>query len=217
MAPSIGNEVDPSHFQNTLLQVVSEKTGYPVEMLELNMDMEADLGIDSIKRVEIFGVLTKQNPEISGINPKELTELRTLAQIVDFVSSHFKGNPRTNQPVSEKSVSSPPTTENTRSSNEEVAPSIGNEVDPGHFQNTLLQVVSEKTGYPAEMLELNMDMEADLGIDSIKRVEIFGVLTKQNPEISGINPKELTELRTLEEIISYVSSNQKKKFRDNQF
>ena len=36
----------------TLLSITSEKTGYPVEMLELDMDMEADLGIDSIKRVE---------------------------------------------------------------------------------------------------------------------------------------------------------------------
>ena len=67
-----------------------------------------------------------------------------------------------------------------------------------------MEVVSEKTGYPAEMLELNMDMEADLGIDSIKRVEIFGALTKQYPEMSGINPNELTELRTLGEIVSYV-------------
>ncbi|MEA5576662.1 beta-ketoacyl synthase N-terminal-like domain-containing protein, partial [Anabaena sp. UHCC 0451] len=36
-----------------LLNITSEKTGYPIEMLEYDMDMEADLGIDSIKRVEI--------------------------------------------------------------------------------------------------------------------------------------------------------------------
>ena len=69
----------------------------------------------------------------------------------------------------------------------------------------LLEVVSEKTGYPAEMLEMNMDMEADLGIDSIKRVEIFGALTKQYPSMAGINPSELTELRTLGEIVTYVA------------
>jgi hypothetical protein len=40
----------------------------------------------------------------------------------------------------------------------------------------LLDIVSEKTGYPSEMLELDMDMEADLGIDSIKRVEILGAM-----------------------------------------
>jgi len=51
------------------------------------MDMEADLGIDSIKRVEIFGAMTEQYPEISGIDPKELTELRTLAQIVDYIEA----------------------------------------------------------------------------------------------------------------------------------
>ena len=56
-------------------------------MLELGMDMEADLGIDSIKRVEIFGALTAQYPEMSGINPNELTELRTLGEIVDYVSA----------------------------------------------------------------------------------------------------------------------------------
>ena len=84
-------------------------------------------------------------------------------------------------------------------------------MDVNILTTSLLQVVSEKTGYPAEMLELTMDMEADLGIDSIKRVEIFGALTKQHPEMSGINPNELTELRTLLEIVNFVSSNGKKK------
>ncbi|NJL32937.1 MAG: hypothetical protein HC893_02645, partial [Chloroflexaceae bacterium] len=45
-----------------LLAVVSDKTGYPVEMLDHAMDLEADLGIDSIKRVEILGTLQEQFP-----------------------------------------------------------------------------------------------------------------------------------------------------------
>ena len=40
----------------------------------------------------------------------------------------------------------------------------------------LLAIVRERTGYPAEMLRLDLDLEADLGIDSIKRVEILGSL-----------------------------------------
>ena len=31
----------------------------------------------------------------------------------------------------------------------------------------LVQILSERTGYPAELLEPNLDLEADLGIDSI--------------------------------------------------
>ena len=38
-----------------LLEIVSERTGYPTDMLDLDADLEADLGIDSIKRVEIAG------------------------------------------------------------------------------------------------------------------------------------------------------------------
>ncbi|MFO0659219.1 MAG: phosphopantetheine-binding protein [Polyangiaceae bacterium] len=37
----------------------------------------------------------------------------------------------------------------------------------------MLTIVAEKTGYPAEMLGADMELEADLGIDSIKRVEIL--------------------------------------------
>jgi hypothetical protein len=43
-------------------------------------------------------------------------------------------------------------------------------------REVLWQVVADKTGYPADMLEPAMALEADLGIDSIKRVEIFSAL-----------------------------------------
>lgn len=45
-----------------LLEVVAEKTGYPVEMLNLDMDLEADLGIHSIKRVEILAAIEEKVP-----------------------------------------------------------------------------------------------------------------------------------------------------------
>ncbi|MCG6906418.1 MAG: acyltransferase domain-containing protein, partial [Desulfobacteraceae bacterium] len=56
-----------------------------------------------------------------------------------------------------------------------VAPSAPVEALEAH----LLSVVSELTGYPAEMLSLEMDIEADLGIDSIKRVEILSALEER--------------------------------------
>ena len=68
------------------LQVVSEKTGYPVEMLELSMDMEADLGIDSIKRVEILGAMQTQFPDLPRVEPETLAELRTLGQVAGHLA-----------------------------------------------------------------------------------------------------------------------------------
>ena len=43
-----------------LLFIVSERTGYPTEMLPMDEDIEARLGIDSIKRVEILGALQRE-------------------------------------------------------------------------------------------------------------------------------------------------------------
>jgi acyl transferase domain-containing protein/NADP-dependent 3-hydroxy acid dehydrogenase YdfG len=68
-----------------LLDVVADKTGYPVDMLDGAMDLESDLGIDSIKKVEIFAAVRQR---VAGMPPADspqmaqLFQLRTLDQIV---------------------------------------------------------------------------------------------------------------------------------------
>jgi acyl carrier protein len=76
-----------------LLSVVSDKTGYPSEMLELEMDMEADLGIDSIKRVEILGAMRNVYPDLPKVDPEAFSEMRTLGQVIDHIHAHLPGSP----------------------------------------------------------------------------------------------------------------------------
>jgi acyl carrier protein len=83
--PASFEGVDAETLGQNLLEIVSEKTGYPVEMLEMEMDMEADLGIDSIKRVEILGATQERFPNLPQPNLEDLAELRTLGQIVNFL------------------------------------------------------------------------------------------------------------------------------------
>ena len=68
-----------------LLTIVSDRTGYPPEMLSLDADLEADLGIDSIKRVEIAGTLMQTLPFPDGSTPdiERITSSKTLNQVVD--------------------------------------------------------------------------------------------------------------------------------------
>ena len=40
----------------------------------------------------------------------------------------------------------------------------------------VLAIVAEKTGYPPEMLDLDLDMEADLGVDTVKQAETFAAI-----------------------------------------
>ena len=191
---------DVNKLTQFFLQIVSEKTGYPADMLELSMDMEADLGIDSIKRVEILGAMQEQYSDLPSIEPEDLAVLRTLEQIVGAFSS-------TPQKIAQKEP------EEQKFSSE---PNIV-KVDEGKInthlesdiQSAFLDIVSEKTGYPADMLEFGMDMEADLGIDSIKRVEILGAMQERFPQLPAVEAEELAVLRTLEQIIGKFNTEAK--------
>ena len=68
-----------------LFNVISEKTGYPVEILNLDQQLEADLGIDSIKRVEILSAFEGQIPDIRDVNLEEVASLSTLRDVVGFM------------------------------------------------------------------------------------------------------------------------------------
>ncbi|TKS99384.1 type I polyketide synthase [Streptomyces lasalocidi] len=179
-----------------LLDVVSQKTGYPAEMLDLGMDVEADLGIDSIKRVEIMGVLQEQFPSPTPVGPEQLGELRTLGEIVDFVLSLGGSTAR-----APHAAAAPVTVGATATATAAPARAGFSTAD---VTSALLGIVAQKTGYPADMLDLGMDVEADLGIDSIKRVEIMGVLQEQFPSPTPVGPEQLAELRTLNEIVGFV-------------
>jgi acyl carrier protein len=199
----VQSEIDNTLIKETLMSIVSEKTGYPEEMLEPEMDMEADLGIDSIKRVEILGALQDQVPALPELDADDLTELRTLAQIINYVERcEVKEKPLL-KPQTEMTPSLQPA-----GKTPQLAPFHAPEVR--EIKTTLMSIVSEKTGYPVDMLELDMDMEADLGIDSIKRVEILGALQDQVPNIQEIDADALTELRTLRHIIGYIDQQESK-------
>ncbi|MBD2138882.1 acyltransferase domain-containing protein [Anabaena sp. FACHB-1237] len=212
---------------NNLLNITSEKTGYPIEMLEMDMDMEADLGIDSIKRVEILGALQEMYPNLPKPNLEELSEKRTIGQVVEYLQRQTAVSAPINVKEVVKEVQPiaviPNIPDFVPELLEKVKPTIDESTaqdssDYADLAQTLLHITSEKTGYPVEMLELDMDMEADLGIDSIKRVEILGAMQEAYPNLPKPNVEELGDLRTIGQIVNYLQTlvgGEKKKPRTN--
>lgn len=70
-----------------VLEIVAEKTGYPVEMIQPNMDLEGELGIDSIKRVEILSAMKDRVPALPDLDTGKMSKLRTMAEIVNYFES----------------------------------------------------------------------------------------------------------------------------------
>ena len=176
----------------TLLSVVADATGYPTDMLDLDMDLESDLGIDSIKRVEILSMLTERLPEAPTVEPERLSALHTLRQVAEFVSGSAAVDASPSEQVPAPTPSAP-----IRSAE---APASG--LDPAQV---LVEVVAEATGYPTDMLDLDMDLESDLGIDSIKRVEILSMLTERLPNTPTVEPESLGSLATLRQVLEFVT------------
>ncbi len=75
-----------------LIGLVARRTGYPLESLTLGLDMEADLGIDSIKRTEVFGDLQARGVIPDGTDHEALARCRTLGQVLKLLSP--KGQPK---------------------------------------------------------------------------------------------------------------------------
>ncbi|MBK8267115.1 MAG: acyltransferase domain-containing protein [Planctomycetes bacterium] len=197
---TIASGFDRGAVQRALVEVVCEKTGYPADMIDMGMDIEADLGVDSIKRVEIIAGLEERIPGFGGVKPEYMGSIRTLSQIVDFVAGQDDGTATIADPSPHQK-----TTAATRSTPTAASLPSTNDagVDRAGFAKALLGVVAELTGYPLDMLELGMDMEADLGIDSIKRVEILAGVESRMPGLPPVKPEYMGSLRTLAQIADY--------------
>src|SRR5690606_10282851 len=72
-----------------LLAVVADKTGYPADMLNAEMSLEGDLGIDSIKRVEILSGMQERAPGLPQVDTSVMAKLTTLGQIVEYMGERL--------------------------------------------------------------------------------------------------------------------------------
>jgi NAD(P)-dependent dehydrogenase (short-subunit alcohol dehydrogenase family) len=90
-APATGSsDASPAADQKAvLLKIAADLTGYPEDMLGLGLNMEADLGIDSIKRTEILGAFRKAQPPIVSefLKPRmaQIAKAKTFQEVLDSV------------------------------------------------------------------------------------------------------------------------------------
>ena len=209
-----------TELESFLINFVVEQTGYPSEVVELDADLEADLGIDSIKKAQLFGELR----EYFDVTPSEnltLDDFPTLRHVLRFL----QGVPiRDGAPLAEQSVP-PPAETTTVAAVERPAPpatapqptpvaaaSVTAVLEPAgpstapaatELESFLIYFVVEQTGYPSEVVELDADLEADLGIDSIKKAQLFGELR----EYFDVTPSEnltLDDFPTLRHVLRFL-------------
>jgi acyl transferase domain-containing protein/acyl carrier protein len=192
--------LEPDSVKERILALAVEKTGYPEDMLDLDLDLEADLGVDTVKQAEMFAAIR----EIYNIPRDENRKLRdypTLAHVIRFVyeSRPDLAGAETIAPAREV-VAKPA---NVAASHEEI---VATQLPTDDLiKETVLQIVAEKTGYPPEMLDLDLDLEADLGIDTVKQAEMFAAV-RAAYNIPRDEALKLRDFPTLAHVIQFAQA-----------
>ena len=226
-----------------LINFVVEQTGYPPEIVELDADLEADLGIDSIKKAQLFGELA----EYFEIQPSEnmsLDDFPTLRHVLAVLltaqsrettttptdaraanqtettptraatASKSGASTRQPAPVAAQTETGPDYAHTRGKTNgasvtpPRTAPgSDATRLDAADLEKFLINFVVEQTGYPPEIVELDADLEADLGIDSIKKAQLFGELGEYF-EVRPAENMSLDDFPTLRHVLAVLIASQ---------
>ncbi|HEX6228083.1 MAG TPA: beta-ketoacyl synthase N-terminal-like domain-containing protein, partial [Solirubrobacterales bacterium] len=144
-----------------ILEVVAEQTGYPADMLDPELDLEADLGIDTVKQAEVFAAI-REDYGIERDDSLKLRDYPTLNHVVAFVRERAGGPAAPPEGAGEPAAA--PAAEPAPAEPTPAAPEPSAAPSEEEITARILEVVAEQTGYPADMLDPELDLEADLGI-----------------------------------------------------
>ncbi|MEM1148962.1 MAG: beta-ketoacyl synthase N-terminal-like domain-containing protein [Pseudomonadota bacterium] len=190
-----------------LIEIISEKTGYPKDMLDSSMHLESELGIDSIKQVEILSAIKDRYPALPEIDPEDMADLTTIEAIASHFDTALGKDSNSSGDVSDRATAKNESNSNGQTRNGAQAPAKAANAQSGQaeIEAVLKSIISEKTGYPVEMLENDMDLEAELGIDSIKQVEILSALGDMRPDLPSLDPDAMADLRSIADLVRFFS------------
>jgi hypothetical protein len=224
-------------------------------MLDPDLDLEADLGIDTVKQVAVLSAVRDE----LGLAPDptfRLREANTLRKIVRYLSRRLGANGASSPaggPVSDSGSAAatepgrgaPKDGENGKNGKNgthlqalaATPPPPGNghalERADGHVMpppvtcaappatggatspplpptragvhRLLLDELVRRTGYPEDMLDLDLDLEAELGIDTVKQVAVLAAV-RDALRLPADPAFRLRDANTLRKVLDYFSN-----------
>ncbi len=198
---SNNSSVSASELESYLINFVVEQTGYPEDMVDLDADLEGDLGIDSIKKAQLLGELNEMfhfaDMSSSETSSMSLDDFPTLRAIRDYMVKKLSGSAA----VAKADNSSLSGIDNGA---ENSSASSINALSKKDLKEYLINYIVEQTGYPQNSIDFNSDLDLDLGIDSIKKVQLFGTIA----ETFGVFPladASLEDFKTLNQVYDAIA------------
>ena len=196
--------VNDSDLTTTVIEVVVNHTGYPADFVELDQDLEGELGIDTVKQAEIMADI-RDRFSLPLDEEFVLSDYPTLNHMIGYIQQ-MTGSDAPVAALSAPALVAPvveAVAEVSTPSKPESKPSI--QVDADQLTKTVIEVVVNHTGYPADFVELDQDLEGELGIDTVKQAEIMADIREQF-SLPLDEEFVLSDYPTLNHMIGYIQS-----------
>ncbi|MGA5299591.1 SDR family NAD(P)-dependent oxidoreductase [Nucisporomicrobium flavum] len=177
-ATAAGDEVT-----DAVVEIVSGLTGYPPDLLDVDLDLEADLGVDTVKQAEVFAAV-RERFGVARDDELRLRDFPTLTHVIGWIRG--KTGATADEPAPE--VPEPEVPE----------PPAGDEVT-----DAVVEIVSGLTGYPPDLLDVDLDLEADLGVDTVKQAEVFAAV-RERFGVARDDELRLRDFPTLTHVIGWI-------------
>ena len=190
---------------DTVIDVVVKHTGYPADFVELDQDLEGELGIDTVKQAEIMAEIRSR----FGLPVDEdfvLSDYPTLNHMIGYIDQMSGGASVAVQAVATPVVAAVEMVQDVVADVvEEVAQAKPQAmlVNDDDLVQTVVEVVVEHTGYPADFIELDQDLEGELGIDTVKQAEIMADI-RSKFSLPVDEDFVLSDYPTLNHMIAYI-------------
>jgi malonyl CoA-acyl carrier protein transacylase len=178
--------------ERALIDVLCAKTGYDAAEIELDFELEADLGVDTVKQAEILAAVRERYglPRDEKFRLADYPRLRDLAAYVlrrlEAVGAQAAAAvpipapaTTTTAPAAAPSVPAAPVADLPAVAAATPAPAPTAPTGAADVERALIDVLCAKTGYDAAEIELDFELEADLGVDTVKQAEILAAVRER--------------------------------------
>ena len=88
---------DKATIEQYLIDAICEQTGYPPDIVEMDADLEADLGIDTVKQAQVLGKV-RDRFSLKADDTLSLRDFPTLSHILDYVHGQLADRAATGTP-----------------------------------------------------------------------------------------------------------------------
>ncbi|MFB2892460.1 SDR family NAD(P)-dependent oxidoreductase [Aerosakkonemataceae cyanobacterium BLCC-F50] len=179
--------------EKIIVDLVVQQTGYPLESIELNLQLLDDLNLDSIKAGELVAAAARKCSVAGQLDTSSLANA-TLKEVAETIRSAML--------TRETAIAT--ATHNTATVISQTVETVNKSVD---LSELLLNLIEERTGFLQKTLSMDLRLLDDLNLDSIKAADLVAALAKQVGVTGELDPSTLANA-TLADVVAAVGKAQ---------